>query len=281
MLRASPRAGFSLTEVLLSLVITVVVAGAIYKLLIATQRLVRAQTQQIGVQSSIRAGSFVVLHELAELSTVAGGTSDQNDIVAIGRSTLTYRAPRGIGFLCQSSSSTELRVARSSFSGHRDPQPGRDEAYVFIPGSPETGTDDAWVRRRILSVAASPPCPGAQGPGITLDLSGGLPPAPAESGTPVRIAELMELRLYRAEGKSWLGARSVSSGEAIQPLVGPLRDADGLVLEYLDGAGAATTDKTGIKSIRVTLRGITESDGGRAAAEEELVTQITLRNAGP
>jgi hypothetical protein len=279
MLTVFRRSGFSLVEVLFSLVITLVVTGAIYSLLWTTQRVTRAQTQQIALQSSVRAGFFVVLSELAELSTVAGGSPDRNDILAIAPSALTYRAQRGIGFLCQASSPTEFRFPRSSFSGRRDPQAGRDEVYVFVPGNPEAATGDSWVPLKIASVAVTAPCPGAQGPAITLTLSGSPSSELLEAGTPVRITELMELRLYRAEGRSWLGARSVSSGEVIQPLLGPLSDTGGLELEYLDGTGAATTDKTGIKSVRVTLRGTGEASGTDIAAEEELITQVTLRNA--
>jgi prepilin-type N-terminal cleavage/methylation domain-containing protein len=273
------RAGFSLVEVLLSLVITLVVTGAIYSLLLTTQRVTRAQAQQIGLQSTVRAGSFVVLSELGELSTLFGGTPEQNDILAITPSALTYRAQRGIGFICQAPSATEIRLARSSFSGRRDPQAGRDEAYVFVPGNPGTATGNSWVPLKITSVAVTAPCPGAQGPAITLTLSSSPSSALVEAGTPVRITELMELRQYRAEGRSWLGARSVSSGEAIQPLLGPLSETGGLELEYLDGTGAAITDKTGIKSIRVTLRGTAEAGGAYAPADEELITQVTLRNA--
>jgi hypothetical protein len=100
----------------------------------------------------------------------------------------------------------------------------------------------------------------------------------------VRIYEVIELRLYRSEGKSWLGARSVSAGEAIQPVLGPLTDGTGFRLEYLEGGGSATNDMTAVKSVRVTLRGISEAvmgPGGGAPnpVEEELTTQVSLRNA--
>jgi hypothetical protein len=102
-----------------------------------------------------------------------------------------------------------------------------------------------------------------------------------EAGTPVRIAEVMELRLYESEGQSWLGARSVSSGEAIQPLVGPLTDGSGFRLDYLDATGTPTADRTSIKSIRIALRGTTGGGGADNSdpVEEELITQVALRNA--
>jgi hypothetical protein len=95
----------------------------------------------------------------------------------------------------------------------------------------------------------------------------------------------MQLKLHEADGKSWLGARSVSAGEAIQPVLGPLADVNGFSLQYLTAAGVATANLTAIKSIRVTLRGITDGvvSAGIAASpthvQEELVSQVALRNA--
>jgi hypothetical protein len=212
---------------------------------------------------------------------VEGGTANQNDIVAFGPSTITYRAMRGIGFICQAPSATTIRLARGSFSGHRDPQAGRDEAYGVVPGNPDAQTKDSWVPAKIAGVATDAQCPGGLGAGITLTVSAGAALGISETGTPVRITELMELKLYRSEGRSWLGARSVSTGEAIQPLVGPLSDGHGFQLEYLDGAGAPTADRTRIKSIRARLKGTTD-DGTvarDAPVEEELITQVTLRNS--
>jgi prepilin-type N-terminal cleavage/methylation domain-containing protein len=274
------RRGFTLVEVMLSLFLTLVVTGAIYSLLLGTQRVTLAQGQRISLQSSIRAGSFILLHEFSELGTVSGGTGAQNDIIASSPSAVTYRAMRGVGFICQMPAPSVIRVARSTFSGHRDPQAARDEAYVFVPGKPTTAAGDAWVAVKIVQVATASTCPGNVA-AITLTVASPPSAEMLEVGTPVRITELMELRLYRAEGRSWLGARSVSSGEAIQPLIGPLADAKGFDLEYLDGFGVPTNDRTRIRSIRSRLRGILESGGVELGSplDEELVTQVALRNS--
>jgi hypothetical protein len=277
----SGHRGFSLVEILLSVSMTLSVAGAIYSLLLTTQRLTRLQAARVHLQSGVRAGSVVVLEELAELATVEGGTADQNDVVALTPNAITYRAMRGMGFVCQAPNPTTILLARTSFSGHRDPQAGRDVAYVFVPGSLETGTEDSWMPAGIGNVSTSAACPGGLGAGITLTLAGTAALGVPEPGTPVRITELMELRLYPSEGQFWLGARSVSTGEAIQPLVGPLADATGFQLEYLDGMGTPTADRTRIKSIGGKLRGMLNLGGAgpAAAGEEELGTRVTLRNS--
>jgi prepilin-type N-terminal cleavage/methylation domain-containing protein len=275
------RRGFTLVEVMISLALTLVVAGALYSLLVSTQRIAREQAQRVDLQSNIRAGSLVVLGELRELSAVTGGTGGQNDILVAGSTALVYRAMRGIGFICGTPSAAAIRIARTTFTGYRDPQAGRDEALIFIEGGVAAGAEDSWLGTKILSVATSAPCPGALGPGITLAVPAGTSVAGLEAGTPVRIAEVMELRLYESEGRSWLGGRSVSSGEVIQPLVGPLTNESGFRLEYLDATGTPTADRTGIKSIRITLRGTTEGGGAGNSlpVEEELISQVALRNA--
>jgi hypothetical protein len=275
------RRAFTLAEVMISLTLTLVVAGALYRLLVSTQRITRAQAQRVDLQSSVRAGSLVVLSELRELNAVPGGTGEQNDILVAGSSAVVYRAMRGIGFICGAPSPTAIRIARHTFTGHRDPQAGRDDALIFIEDSAAAGAEDTWLGTKIVSVATATPCPGALGPGITLTLPADAWVAGLEAGTPVRFAEVMELRLYESEGRSWLGARSVSSGEAIQPLVGPLTQEGGFRLDYLDATGAPTADRTSIKSIRIALRGTTENGGAGNGnpVEEELITQVALRNA--
>ena len=281
MLTRSHR-GFTLVEVLVSLALTLVVAGALYSVLLSTQRITRAQAQRVDLQSNVRAGALLVLNELRELSAAPGGTGGQNDILAAGSNAVVYRAMRGVGFICAAPSATAFRIARSSFSGARDPQAGRDEVLIFSEDSAVAGAKDYWLGTSIVSVATGSPCPGALGPGITLTVPPGASVTGPGIGTPVRIAEVMELRLYESESKSWLGARSVSSGETIQPLVGPLTKGSGFGLEYLDAGGMPTIDRTSIRSIRITLRGTTEGGGAGNSlpVEEELVTQVALRNAG-
>jgi prepilin-type N-terminal cleavage/methylation domain-containing protein len=274
------REGFTLVEITVALALTLIVTGAVYRLLLASQRLARAQASQVSLQTNVRTGSIVALNELRELGTVTGGSPDQNDVISIGASRMTYRAARGIGFLCQPAGANRLRIARGGFSGYRDPQPTRDMAYFFSEGNPDTDADDSWLAFAISDVATGSACPGTMGPGITLTTSG-TPPPDAPPGTPVRIYEMMELRSYQSEGRWWLGARSIGAGEAIQPVAGPLAEPDGLRLEYLNAAGAQTTDPTAVKGIRIMVRAIGEDSvnpWSGARMEEELVTGVTLRN---
>jgi len=280
------RRGFTLVEIMIAMTIMLIVMGGVYNVMLSIQRLSRGQTERMTLQSNVRIGSLMVLNDLRELNTVVGGLAAQNDILAIAATNITYRAMRGVGFVCQAGTATQLRISRSSFSGYRDPLAVRDSLYAFIEGAdPDNETDDSWLPVAITTVSTATACPGAIGAGITLTTPNTATLVGLTAGTPIRFYEVMQVKLHQADGKSWLGARSVSAGEAVQPVLGPLADGNGLLLEYLTAAGVATANRTAIKSIRFTLRGV--SDGvvsvgigvSPTHVEEELISQVALRNA--
>ena len=283
MLTARGRRGFTLVEITIATAAMLIVTGGIYQTLTLTQRLARTQVQQVNVQSSVRSVALVLTNEFRPLGAGLGPSGNESDLVSIAPTAVSYRAQRGFGVLCQPASSSRIRISRLSFSGHRDPQAGRDSASVFLEEDPASTDDDAWVAVAITGVAAAS-CAGGGSPGIDLTVS---PVAALEgvpAGTPVRMHEVMELRLYRSENRSWLGMRSVGSNESIQPLSGPLRDGTGLRLDYLSGAGSPTTVRSEVRSIGISLQG--ESEGAAHFGERigepvahQLGTEVVLRNA--
>lgn len=281
-----PRHGFTLVEILVALVIMGVVSGAVFQLLHTSQRLSRAQTEQVSLQSNVRTGAMLVPAELREINTVTGGSIDQNDVLSAAADAVTYRAMRGLGTVCEVPGVTNrIRLLGSTYSGSRDPI-GTDSIYVFIENDPDRENDDAWLPVRITSVTTGNVCPTAIGnvAGITLNTDANAAIATLAVGTPIRIYEVMELSLLAADGRSWLGARSVSAGDPVEPVLGPLVDGNGFGLEYLDGNGNATGDLTAIKSIRVTIQGLTDElvrGSGTAVGHpvEAQVTQVLLRNS--
>lgn len=287
----SNRRGFTLIEIMISLVVLLIVSAAVYRLLITTQRVSRAQSEWVSLQSNVRTGSLVVPNELREASTVEGGSLAQNDLFVIQPDNVTYRAMRGLGYVCQAPTATQIRIAQEpSYRGYRAPDVARDSLMLFVERNPDKSNDDVWIPLRIAALAAGvASCPGGV-PGYTFTLDAGnpatldLPTVPVN--TPVRIYERMELRLYQADGRSWLGAHSMSANnEAIQPVLGPLTDGNGFVLEYFDQNNNPTADPTRVKSVKVTIRGISDeaiNRGGGSGAmghvEQQLVTRVMLRN---
>jgi len=281
MLRRRVAAGFTLIELVVAMSVTLLVSGAIYQLLVATQRLTRAQSEHLMLQSSVRNAALVVLNELRDLNTAKGLGPDRNDILSGTSTAVSYRASRGFGVLCQPASATQIRLARSTFVGARDPQPGRDSVYVFLEGDGTRSDDDLWQAIGITGVSTSGGCAGTAEPGIGLTVPNTASIVGLVAGTPVRTGEIMELRLYQSESKWWLGMRSVTSGEVIQPLAGPLA-SDGLRLQYLDRTGGSTMDLSAVRSISVAIRGIGAgvTRASDAALSQELVSEVVLRNSG-
>lgn len=282
--------GFTLIELMVAMIVMLIVTGAIYTLLNNTQRLSRAQAERVDLQSNVRTAAIVVPNELREINTVEGGTVDQNDILLAPTATsLTYRAMRGIGFVCQAPTSSEIRVLASTWSGVRSPVATRDGGYVFMEGTdPDISDDDYWRPVLITSVNLSSTCGGEPAYALTIN-----PPVTAlvdsgaSVGTPVRLYEVMKLSLYPSGGEWWLGAQSVSGLDpATQPVLGPLAADTGLVFEYLDKNGNATAVTSDVKSVRLTINGITENaittGGGSGAVQhvhDRLVSEVLLRNA--
>ncbi len=277
------RRGFSLIELLVVMIIMLTVTAGIVKLLNNTQRLSRAQSVRVDLQSNVRTAAIVVPSELREINAVTGGTGPQNDVRVMQQTSITYRAMRGLGTICNAPDATHIRLRRSTWAAYRDPQAVRDTLYVFVENSEDLTSDDAWQAQGITNVSTANTCPDGTA-SITLTLNPGLPVQPV--GTPVRTFELMQLSLYQQGGKSWLGATSVSAGEAVQPLLGPLVDVNGLRFKYLDANGNVTAVNSDVKSITMTVRGETSQkistgggNGNLQYLQDSLVSQVSLRNA--
>jgi hypothetical protein len=83
--------------------------------------------------------------------------------------------------------------------------------------------------------------------------------------------------------------RSVSTGEAITPVAGPLADSSagvrGLTLVYRAAADGLTSDPAAVRAVEIALLGVTEQpiharDLRRALVDSfALTTRVALRNA--
>jgi prepilin-type N-terminal cleavage/methylation domain-containing protein len=299
----SHQRGYSLVELMVALVIMGIVTGAIYKLLDNTQRISRSQAEQVALQANTRGGILIVPNELREINVPPAGApaGSRNDIIAKSPNSITYRAMRGTGFVCQAivAGSDQIKLSGLTWMGPRPA--GGDSMFVFVENTTTSSADDRWVELRVANYASvANGCPGTPAnptpsEAILLTMVDDTIPGPGGSavnvtvGSPVRTFEVMEMRLYvaAADGKSWLGARSVSADEEIQPVLGPLVAGDGLRLEYFDLNGAATTVDANIRSIQVRVKGVADAPMNvygssrfrSAPAQDTLTARVALRNA--
>lgn len=299
----SRRHGFTLVELMLTMVLASLVAGVVHRLLFQGQRLARAQAERTALHENVRVAALVLTGELAgvgydEITSAASAAlgypvAFRSDLLAIEPGAVTYLAGRGSGYVCRVSTgpAVEVVVAEPSWASLRAPR-ATDSLLLFVEGDPASGSDDAWLHLGIVSAGAAV-CPGG-GAGIAMRVAAPALLDPAAlagvtSGSPVRLAEVMQMRYYRSAGKSWLGMRSVGTGEAIQPIAGPLADSSlsvrGLTLVYRDGADAPTSDPAAVRTIEIALVGVTDQpiharDPRHAMVDTfALTTRLALRNA--
>jgi prepilin-type N-terminal cleavage/methylation domain-containing protein len=299
----SRRRGFTLVELAVALVLGLMVGGLVHQVLVHGQRLARAQAERMALTENVRVTALVLAGELRgigydeitpEASAALGyPAAVRSDLLAIEPGAVTYLAGRGGGRVCGvvPGPPPEIVVAESSWQSPRSPR-ATDSLLVFTESDPATGSDDAWIHLGIVSAGAGS-CPGGQA-GIAVRVAAPPPLDPAvlarvTPGSPARLAEVMQMRYYRSGGKSWFGMRSVSTGEAITPVAGPLADSSagvrGLTLIYRDAADAPTSDPAAVRAVEMVLVGVTDQpihgrDPSRPLVDSfALTTRVALRNA--
>jgi prepilin-type N-terminal cleavage/methylation domain-containing protein len=300
------RRGFTLIELIVALVMTMLVGAVTYRLLINNQRVSRAQIARVAVQDNVRAGAIIAANELREIGydsvpagAVAGisgvlGQLPNSDLLLAQLGRIQYRAMRGFGVTCAAPAAAQLKLRRSLYYGVRDPV-ANDSLALYVEGNPSTSADDAWVRAKITGVATSTCTDGAAALAVNLawPIAGVGTAAVGAGGMvvggPVRVFEAMEMKYYVSGGKSWLGMRSLNAGGGMEPVVGPLADSTagqrGMTLAYLDKDDAATTTLKNVRAITLTLKGVTDErvykSGAQTSAIDTLsmTARVSLRNA--
>jgi hypothetical protein len=279
------------------------VGGLVSRALLNSQRLARAQAERLALQDNVRVAALVLAGELGglgfdeitpEASAALGyPAAVRSDLLAIAPGAITYLAGRGGGLVCAATPGppAEVVLAESSWESLRAPR-ATDSLLVLAESDSATGADDAWLHLGIVSAAAGS-CPGGQaGIAVRVAAPALLDPAALAQvtpGSPARLAEVMQMRYYQSGGKSWFGMRSVSTGEAITPVAGPLADSSagvrGLTLIYRDAADAPTSDPGAVRAVDIALLGVTDQpihgrDLRRPLVDSfALTTRVALRNA--
>jgi prepilin-type N-terminal cleavage/methylation domain-containing protein len=275
--------GFTLLELLITLVIFVLVAGMFYGSIQLTQRTSRAQTERSMLQGNVRAAVRILSAELQEIAVnPTGGTTD---IVAMDDSSITYRSMRASGVTCNvGASQVVFRASNGLLSSSRNVTPGRDSLLLFVDGDSLTTSDDAWVGLQITATPSAATCPDGT-TGLRVQTSavpgtGVLVPGPA------RTFEVMQLATLRSGGLNYIGARSVSAGQSLTPFIGPIDSTTGVRFRYYDASGATTASRTSVRQIDIMVRGATRTPinegvgpGPGVIRSDSLRVQVSVRNS--
>lgn len=293
MMRA--RRGVTLIELLVTIVILSLVAASVGQVMVRSFRTSQAQLLQAGMQSSVRTGGLILPLEFREIgydSSIVTGTVT-SDIETIAANSVQFRAMRGWSMTCGTLSLSEIRL-RKPVVGLRRPQ-AADGFLWFVENDPNTGIDDQWVPLTVTAVDQNSLC-GADSaialsistpvysPGVNLQLS------QVFVGGPVRWYERMNFGSFvDTDGFTYLGARSVSAGEAnYRAVVGPLAATEGLRFRYFARDGSVlspgTANPASIRSVEILLNGTTTQNTSlsgsatRQAGTMTTLTRVSLRN---
>ncbi len=172
------------------------------------------------------------------------------DLQAIGPAGFTVRAIRGTSVLCATLPGGLVARRGEWWSAVREPVAGRDSLAVG------TLTGAGWILDALRADPYATPCPDG-GAGIALPV--GLDPAQLAAlgpGSPLRLFEPVELRSYSSAGSDWIGLRQIATGEAIQPLAGPLA-RPGLTLEYFAADASVASQPVAVVSVGFRVRVLT------------------------
>lgn len=273
------RRGVTLVEMVVTITLLALVSGVALQLLLRQHWTGEAQSQRAAVQATMRAAVMYLESEIREL----GGSPADPDIITFAAESLTYRSMRSAGTSC-ALSSTALTVRLTDLYGYRAPQAGRDSLLLLVDGSPATSSDDQWLHLPLVAVSGGS-CGGQPALLLATVIDTTVTPLSGfPSLAPFRSFEIMQARLYSSGGDYWLGARSVSAAEIIQPLAGPFL-VHGLAMQFLDSLALPASSATGIRSVDFTLRGVSASAIRTGAGmglpqrrSDSLATRVMLRN---
>jgi len=262
--------GFTLVETLIALTLAAAITGLALDLLRSQQRLTRVAVAGVEAQLTLHSALTFVVHELRPLGAGGGGS----DILSLGTDAVTYRATRGFALAC-AVTPDGFQVRLTDRYGTRLPVPGRDSLLAYRVGDTTTAADDRWVALSLQGFRQEVGCGGVPVWAVQVGWGESGPPEAFAPPLPVRMYEIVQLRAYRQGAETWLGARSVSAGETIQPVLGPLA-TDGFRLEFFAADGSPAANPAVVRSVGVLVR----SAGDGSSTGDSLSTRVHLRNAG-
>lgn len=265
---AGRRAGFTLVEMLVVVVLGTIIVLGLYRVLTSQQRAYRHQSVVASLHDALRVAGSVLGADLREAAGAGG------DLVAMGSDTLVVRSPVGFGIVC-AVDTTNRRLGLIDVRG-RVSATSSDSVLVYRPAG--------WIARAIVEV--DPPgfpalaCPYASGPtlGRTVRVSGPVTGVPV--GAPLRSFHLYTYRLQQDAGAWWL-ARADAGGSEI--LAGPFAGGAGLDFVYRDTLGQLTSVASRVARVDVTLIARARSGsaglaGSGTPQRDTLAISVGLRN---
>jgi prepilin-type N-terminal cleavage/methylation domain-containing protein len=300
------RSGFTLTELMMVVVLVSIVGLMLTMILVRQSRFHRAVQDVSESRNRMRDIATIVPTDLR------GVSSAENDILAFGQDSLQFRAFTGTSIVCEFVSTTVVglppKVLQSGdvyTAWINAPAPG-DIAYIYDDGTQVGNFDDSWDRFSISDTASSTSgtwCSSGLSPAYTaggdntqryrITLSSAANTAQIKRGAVIRFAREVRYSGYKAADNQWYmgyqtctpnaGTTTPGTCGTTEVLAGPIMpmtsdtNTTGLFFKYYDKNGNALTAASDANKIaRVTISVRTASTSVRQA----VATAITTMTGG-
>lgn len=271
------RAGFTMVELLIVMVLLAITLGAVYRTLWMQEESYRTGGAIIRGQETLRTALGILESELREVSTMGAGIGG-TDIRVAAPDSVVFRAQRKVSFICDMSRNEKWIVTASE----GDPIAPGDSLLMFVDGDSLRWQDDAWVQSAAADAAASASAAcAARFPGMSVQTVK-LPTAQDLSGvrlySPVRTFDWVTYTLASyPEPHGWSLVRRTHRDNKTAFLLGGLAPpGQGLRFEYFDPAGNSTLTPSQVARMRI---GVTVEAPDRVdLADQSLTTNLYLRN---
>lgn len=295
------RRGFSLTEIMVALVLLGIVATGIMTVVMRQQQFYRSATEVIDTRSQIRQAAAVVPVDVRGVSSVGG------DILYMSDSSLDVRGNIGSGLVCSHTANSvtipPMNLAKGRYFTTFLTRPKVNDVLLIFDDKAPGNQDDDWILYTIATIDST-----TAGCTSFTDATADAGKyryvytftAPLSTtiidGAPLRMARGVKYSIYKSatDGLWWMGYRECrgdgSSCDAVQPVSGPYKPYvandtinSGVSFVYRDSTGAITTNKLNVARVELFIHGQTQGSvalgGGKSAPYSDYMkVTIALRN---
>ena len=298
---SAPRRGFSLTEIMVALVLLGIVATGIMTVIMRQQQFYRSATEVIDTRQQIRQASSVVPVDLRGVSSIGG------DILNMSDSALDIRGNIGSGIVCTHTANSviipPLNLANNNYFTTFLTRPKLNDVLIILDDAGPGNADDVWLPYTISAIDSTiVGCVNYTNAALDAGkyryrytFATNLSPTIVD-GAPLRMARGVKYSIYKSatDGLWWMGYRECrgdgSGCSAVQPVSGPYRPYvpndtlnSGVTFIYRDSTNLVTNVKTNVARVELFVHGETQGavalGGGKQAPYRDFVkVTIALRN---
>lgn len=294
--RRASRAGVSLAELLVVLVILGLVGSVIMRVVLRQQRFYASAAEITSTRADLRDLATALPSDLRAISSVGG------DIYAMSDSSIDFRLTTGISTVCQLGAGFVVvppatLASRSGVTSWLSAPVSGDSVMIYDEGATTSISDDVWRAYKITAAPVAASCPTSTfftstsaeaAAGIKLTLSAALP-ATSPQGSAMMFFRHAHYGLYLAGGRTMLGYYDcpASTCGSMTPMGGPFlpyaASGSGVQFTYYDSTNTVTATKTNVARIDVTVRAQTAAPvalagGTRSYLRDSLAFTVSLRN---